>query len=59
MLIYNRDLSVSPITTHLPISKVSKKIEKKIDLFFEYGKNLEKRYLSIKGINKNKFDVIT
>ena len=30
MLIYNRDLSVSPITTHLPISKVSKKIEKKI-----------------------------
>ena len=30
MLIYNKDLSVSPITTHLPISKVSKKIEKKI-----------------------------
>ena len=30
MLIYNRDLSVSPITTHLPISRVSKKIEKKI-----------------------------
>ena len=30
MLIYNRDLSVSPITTHLPISKVSKKIEKKM-----------------------------
>ena len=30
MLIYNKDLSVSPITTHLPISKVSKNIEKKI-----------------------------
>ena len=30
MLIYNKDLSVSPITTHLPISKVSKKIEKKM-----------------------------
>ena len=30
MLIYNKDLSVSPITTHLPISKISKKIEKKI-----------------------------
>ena len=39
--------------------KIKKKIEKKIDLFFVYGKNLEKRYLSIKGINKNKFDVIT
>ena len=28
MLIYNRILSVSPITTHLPIKKVSKKIRK-------------------------------
>ena len=39
--------------------KIKKKIEQKIDLFFEYGKNLDKRYLSIKGINKNKLDVIT
>ena len=29
MLIYNKLLSVSPITTHLPISKVSKRIDKK------------------------------
>jgi len=30
MLIYNENLSVSPITTHLPIQLVSKKITKKI-----------------------------
>ena len=30
MLIYNRKLSVSPLTTHLPIKLVSKKINKKI-----------------------------
>ena len=29
MLIYNKNLSVSPLTTHIPISKVSKKINKK------------------------------
>ena len=30
--------------------KIEKKIEKKIDLFFKYGKDLNKRYLSIKGL---------
>ncbi len=30
MLIYNKDLSVCPLTTHLPIKLVSKKITKKI-----------------------------
>ena len=30
MLIYNKELSVCPITTHLPIRKVAKKINKKI-----------------------------
>ena len=30
MLIYNKELSVSPITTHLPIKFVTKKISKKI-----------------------------
>ncbi len=30
MLIFNKKLSVSPITTHIPINKVSKKIKKKI-----------------------------
>ena len=29
MLIYNKNLSVSPITTHIPISRVSKKIKSK------------------------------
>jgi len=32
MLIYNRDLSVCPVTTHLPLSNVTKKINKKIIL---------------------------
>ncbi len=30
MLIYNKDLSVSPVTTHLPLKKVSKTINKKL-----------------------------
>jgi 4-hydroxythreonine-4-phosphate dehydrogenase len=30
MLIYNKDLSVCPITTHLPLKLVTKKISKKI-----------------------------
>ena len=28
MLIYNKDLAVSPITTHLPLNKVTKSIKK-------------------------------
>ena len=32
MLIYNKKLSVSPVTTHLPIKLVSKKISKKLIL---------------------------
>ena len=30
MLIYNKNLSVCPVTTHLPLNKVSKRINKKI-----------------------------
>ena len=30
MLIYNKSLSVCPVTTHLPINKVSKNINKKL-----------------------------
>ena len=30
MLIFNKELSVSPITTHIPINKVTQKIKKKI-----------------------------
>jgi tRNA threonylcarbamoyladenosine biosynthesis protein TsaE len=38
--------------------KIEKKIEKKIDLFFEYGENLNKRFLSIKGLNDEKLNAI-
>jgi len=49
MLIYNKDLSVCPVTTHLPLKSVSKKISKKI--IFEKVSlidNFYKRNLSIK-----------
>ncbi|MGL3827108.1 4-hydroxythreonine-4-phosphate dehydrogenase PdxA [Candidatus Pelagibacter communis] len=58
MLIYNNNLSVSPITTHLSISKVSKKITKKkiidniklIDKFFRYRFNF-KPNIGVTGLN--------
>ena len=37
--------------------KIEKKIEKKIDLFFEYGEDLNKRYLTIRGL-KEKMNAI-
>ena len=49
MLIYNKKLSVCPITTHLPLNLVSKKITKK--LIFEKVfliNNFYKNYLNIK-----------
>jgi len=58
MLIYNKNLSVSPITTHLPIKYVSKNINKKlfknniilIDQF--YKKFLKKRpCIAVAGLN--------
>ena len=58
MLIYNQQLSVSPLTTHIPISKVSKNIKKKniiskikkIDAF--YQKVLKKKpNIAITGLN--------
>ena len=58
MLIYNQKLSVSPLTTHIPISKVSNKIKKKtiiskvkkIDEF--YQKVLKKKpKIAITGLN--------
>ena len=58
MLIYNEKLSVSPLTTHIPISKVTKKIKKKniiskikkIDAF--YKKVLRKKpNIAITGLN--------
>ena len=38
--------------------KVEKKIDNKIDLFFEYGKDMSKRFLSIKGISNERLDEI-
>ena len=38
--------------------KVKKKINHKIDLFFEYGDDMENRYLSIKGLNDKELNVI-
>ena len=58
MLIFNNNLSVSPITTHLPISKVSQNIKRKkiisntklIDKFFKtYLKIIPK--IAITGLN--------
>ena len=58
MLIYNKNLSVCPITTHLPLKKVSKKINKKliiqkiklINIFFK--KYIKKKpNIAISGLN--------
>tara|TARA_B110000444_G_scaffold190255_1_gene179808 strand:- start:353 stop:1324 length:972 start_codon:yes stop_codon:yes gene_type:complete len=49
MLIYNKSLSVLPITTHLPVDKISKKISKKtIILKSTLIDNFYKKFLSIK-----------
>ncbi len=49
MLIYNKSLSVLPITTHLPIDKISKKISKKtIILKSTLINNFYKKFFSIK-----------
>ena len=49
MLIFNKELSVCPITTHLPISKVSQKIKKEV-IFKKINKINEfyKKFLSLK-----------
>jgi tRNA threonylcarbamoyladenosine biosynthesis protein TsaE len=36
--------------------KIEKIIENKIDLFFEYGEDLDKRFLTIKGLDNKKLD---
>ncbi len=58
MLIYNRKLSVCPLTTHLPISKVSRKVKKKLivdkvkKIYFFY-KNILKTNprIAVTGLN--------
>ena len=58
MLIYHKTLSVCPITTHLPIAKVSKNLNKKsiieqIDLIDNFYKTVLKRksLIGITGLN--------
>ena len=48
MLIYNRKLSVCPITTHLPIKMVAKKINKKI---------IKEKVIIINNFYKKKFKI--
>jgi len=58
MLIYNEDLSVSPITTHLPLKNVTKNINKKsiiekvilIDSFFKTYLKVKPR-IAVVGLN--------
>ena len=38
--------------------KIEKKIENKIDLFFRYSEDLNKRFLSTKGLNSEKLNAI-
>ena len=38
--------------------KIDNKIDNKIDLFFEYGEDMKKRFLSIKGLSEKKFNEI-
>ncbi len=57
MLIYNKKLSVSPITTHVPLKKVAKIIKRKVIidkvLLLEkfYRKNIKKPKIAILGLN--------
>ena len=58
MLIYNKELSVSPLTTHLPIKLVSKNINKKIikekvkliDIFYKKNFNFKPK-IAVTGLN--------
>ena len=39
--------------------KIDNKIDNKIDLIFKYGKDMSKRFLSIKGLNNKKLNEIS
>jgi len=39
--------------------KIDKKIRNKIDLFFKYSEDMNKRFLSIKGLNNEKLNAIS
>ena len=62
MFIYNKNLSVSPITTHIPLSQVNKKISqyniiKKVKIINEFYKKIfnKKPNFAILGLNPHNF----
>ena len=62
MLIYNKKLSTSPLTTHIPLNQVTKKINKSIiikkvrTIYNFYKKNLRKNpNIAILGLNPHNF----
>jgi len=62
MLIYNKKLSVAPLTTHIPLNKISKKISKekiikKIKIINQfYIKNFNKKpHIAALGLNPHNF----
>tara|TARA_B100001123_G_C15265699_1_gene1008334 strand:- start:99 stop:1070 length:972 start_codon:yes stop_codon:yes gene_type:complete len=62
MLIYNKELSVSPITTHIPLNSVSKKIStykiiKKVKIINNFYKKILKKKpnIAILGLNPHNF----
>ena len=63
MLIYNKSLSVSPITTHIKIKNVSKKINKKIIIdksltinnFYKKQFNIKPK-IGLLGLNPHNFE---
>ena len=62
MLIYNKQLAVSPLTTHIPISEVSAKIKKKdivkkVEIINDFYKKIIKRKpkIAILGLNPHNF----
>jgi len=62
MLIYNKKLSVSPVTTHIPLSQVSRKINqhnivKKVTIINSFYKNFfnKKPNFAILGLNPHNF----
>ena len=42
-----------------PPEKIDNKIDNKIDLFFEYGEDMNNRFLSIKGLSNEKLNEIS
>ncbi len=62
MLLYNKELSVSPITTHIPLSQVSSKLNqsnivKKVKTINSFYKSIFKKkpYFGILGLNPHNF----